>query len=98
MVANITMGYIIRMLEVGGKKVTNCTHKYTSIMEWKSLQEKKKIIEMSCADNPFFLFPLTENYKLHYIRFSVTQITQQEQILAKYFCCLGKVTNILSAT
>lgn len=39
---------------------------------------EKKITEMNCADNPFFLFPLTENYELHYIRFSVTQITQQE--------------------
>lgn len=48
---------------------------------------------MSCADNPFFLFPLTENYQLHYIRFPFIQITQQEQILAKYFYCIGKITN-----
>lgn len=48
---------------------------------------------MSCADNSFFLFPLKENYQLHYIRFAFTQITQQEQILTKYFCSIGKVTN-----
>lgn len=30
------------MQEVGEKKVTYCTHKYTSALEWKFLKEKKK--------------------------------------------------------
>lgn len=33
-------------------------------------EEKEIQIEMSCADNPFFFFPLMENYQLHYIRFA----------------------------
>lgn len=65
-------------------------------------EEKEIQIEMSCADNPFFFFPLMENYQLHYIRFAFSlmpwKFAQQEQILAKYFCTIGKVINTFIGT
>lgn len=42
-------------------------------------EEKKNHVEMSCADNPFFPFPPTENYQLD-IAFAFSQITWVEQI------------------
>lgn len=76
------------------RKKKSQTQHISILLQWNgNFWRRRKNSHRNETDNPFFLFPVMENYHLHYIRFAFTQITQQEQILAKYFCSIGKVTN-----